>query len=281
MDKVKITIIILISLVWGIFIYTSSLGSLIKYINTNVVSLKNANSIQIPPPPITKGDKLKQIFKGSKNGLYNIEVMIGNYGRVNNSTLCFSIKNLSTNQDLSYKCHNVVNFVNDALYTINFKTQIRSKNQKFLFEAYSPNGTSLNSVTLWELTNTNNKNNNLYLNGKLQKNNLYMLETYNNNYSFFQSLKMIYQKLYPKNPYLFKGRYIYLIILLYPIIIFILLVFSEFLLLYKKSIKNIIITNIIIGLVLFSMNYFINNTPNLNIGCYLQSTSCASPIHTN
>lgn len=264
-NKIKIILIIIISFICGILIYQNSLGSIIKHIDTNNVHVQSNHGVRVPTQSIIKKDIVKQYFIAKYNNLYALQIRIGNYGRVNTSTLCLLIKNTNTNNILYSKCQNSVNFVNNALYKMKFNNQPNSKNQKFLLKIFSTNGTSTNSVALWSFTNTNHKNNKLYINNKLQKNNLDIIQTYNNNYSFSQSLKVIYQKLYQKNPYFFKGRYIYLIVLLYPATLFILLTIFEFLFLYKKSIKNIIITNLIIGILLFSINYYVHGVQNLSI----------------
>ena len=264
-NRVKIIIIILISLIWGIIIYQNSLGNIIKNINTNNIHASSVASSRIPAIAITKNNIVKDNFTSQYNNLYSIEIRIGNYGRVDNSNLCIVLKNVNTKTDLYFQCQNAVNFVNNALYKISFQNQFNSKNQKFQLQIYSKNATVNNSIALWAFTKTNTQNNKFYINGKLQKNVLDLVQRYNNNYSFSKSLNIIYQKLYPKNPYLFKGKYIYLIVLLYPIILFLLITLFEFLFLYNKSIKNIIITNLIIGLLLFSINYYVYSVQNLSI----------------
>lgn len=263
-NRVKI-IIILISLIWGIIIYQNSLGNIIKNINTNNIHASSVASSRIPSIAITKNNIVKDNFTSQYNNLYSIEIRIGNYGRVDNSNLCIVLKNVNTKTDLYFQCQNAVNFVNNALYKISFQNQFNSKNQKFQLQIYSKNATVNNSIALWAFTKTNTQNNKFYINGKLQKNVLDLVQTYNNNYSFYKSLNIIYQKLYPKNPYFFKGKYIYLIVLSYPIILFILVTLFEFLFLYNKSIKNIIITNLIIGILLFSINYYVHSVQNLSI----------------
>jgi hypothetical protein len=264
-DRVKIIIVLLISLMWGIIIYQNSLGSIIKKVNTNNIHASSIASSRIPAIAVTKNNLVRDSFISQYDNLYSIEIRIGNYERVDNSNLCILLRNVNTNIDLYFKCQNAVNFVNNALYKIDFPTQSDSKNQKFQLQIYSKNATVNDSIALWGFTKTNTQNNKLYINGKLQKNVLDLVQTYKNNYSFSESLDIIYQKLYPKNPYFFKGRYIYLIVLSYPIILFTLVTLFEFLFLYNKSIKNIIITNLIIGILLFSINYYVHSVQNLNI----------------
>ena len=264
-NRIKITIIILISLIWGIIIYQNSLGNVIEKINIKDIHASSIASSRIPAIAITKNNIVKDNFTSQYNNLYSLEIRIGNYGRVDNSTLCILLKNLNTNTKLYFQCQNAVNFVNNDLYKISFQNQLNSKNNKFQLQIYSKNATVNNSIALWAFTKTNTQNNKFYINGKLQKNVLDLVQRYNNNYSFSKSLNIIYQKLYPKNPYLFKGKYIYLIVLLYPIILFLLITLFEFLFLYNKSIKNIIITNLIIGLLLFSINYYVYSVQNLSI----------------
>ena len=250
---------------WGIIIYQNSLGSIIKKVNTNNIHASSIASSRIPAIAVTKNNLVRDSFISQYDNLYSIEIRIGNYERVDNSNLCILLRNVNTNIDLYFKCQNAVNFVNNALYKIDFPTQSDSKNQKFQLQIYSKNATVNDSIALWGFTKTNTQNNKLYINGKLQKNVLDLVQTYKNNYSFSESLDIIYQKLYPKNPYFFKGRYIYLIVLSYPIILFTLVTLFEFLFLYNKSIKNIIITNLIIGILLFSINYYVHSVQNLNI----------------
>ncbi len=264
-NKIKITIIILISLIWGIIIYQNSLGNIIKKINTNNIRASSITSSRTPTIPITKKTIIKDKFISKHNNLYSLEMRIGNYGKVDNSTLCILFKNINTNTNLYFQCQNAVNFVNNSLYKIQFQNQLNSKNQKFQLQVYSKNGTIKNSIALWSFTKTNTKNNKLYINGKLQKNVLDLVQTYNYNYSFTKSLQVIYNKLYQKNPYFLKGKYIYLIVLSYPFILFVLLTLFEFLFLYTKSIKNILVTNLIIGILLFSINYYVHSVQNLSM----------------
>ena len=265
MNKIKITLIIIISLVWGIIIYQNSLGNVIKHINTNNIHSNSQKSIRTPTVPITKNTKVKDYFTGQYNNLNSINVRFGNYGRVNTSNLCITLTNLSTKTQLYIKCQVAVNFVNNAVYQISFKNELNSKGQKFLLNIYSHNATITNSVALWSFQNGNNKNNKLYINNKLQKNNLDLIQTYNDNYSFFKSLQIIYQKLYQTNPYFLHGKYIYMIVLLYPTVLFILLTLFEFMFLYNKSVKNIILTNLIFVIILLSIDYYIYHIQSLSI----------------
>ena len=265
MNKIKIIILIVISLIWGIIIYQNSLGNVIKHINTNNVHSNSQKSIKTPTTPITKNTNVKDYFTSRYNNLYSVSIRVGNYGRLNTSNLCITLTNLSTKTQLYLKCQIAINFVNNALYKIKFNSQNNSKNQRFLLNIYSRNATVKNSVALWSFENGNSKNNQLYMNNKLQKNNLDLIQTYNDNYSFTKSLQIIYKKLYQQNPYFFNGDYIYLVVLLYPTILFILLTLFEFLFLYNKSIKNIIITNLIIVIILLSISYYVYSIQNLNI----------------
>ena len=264
-NKIKITLILIISLIWGIAIYQNSLGNVIKNINTNNVHSSSQKSIRTPTVPITKNTKVKDYFTGQYNNLNSISVRVGNYGRLNTSNLCITLTNLSTKTQLYLKCQAAVNFVNNALYQIPFKNELYSKGQKFLLDIYSYNATAKNSVALWSFKNGNNKNNQLYINNKLQKNNLDLIQTYNDNYSFFKSLQIIYQRLYQTNPYFLHGKYIYMVVLLYPTVLLILLTLFEFLFLYNKSVKNIILTNLLFAIILLSIDYYVYHVQNLTI----------------
>ena len=265
MNKIKIIILIIISLIWGIIIYQNSLGNIIKHININSIHSSNLKSVRISTVPITKNTNVKDYFTSQYNNLNSISIQVGNYGRLNTSNLCITLTNLNTETQLYLKCQVAVNFVNNALYKISFKNQKDSKDQRYLLNIYSHNATVSNSIALASFENGNNKNNQLYMNNKLQTNNLDLIQTYNNNYSFFKSLQIIYQRLYQTNPYFLHGKYIYLVVLLYPTVLLILLTLFEFLFLYNKSIKNIIITNLIIAIILLSVSYYVYSVQNLSI----------------
>ena len=136
-DNIKITIIIIISLIWGIIVYQNSLGKVINNVNINTVHASSLVSSRTPTIPITKNILIKDNFISKYNNLHSIEIRIGNYGRVNNSTLCILLKNININTNLYFQCQNAVNFINNDLYKISFENQSTSKNQRFQLQIYS------------------------------------------------------------------------------------------------------------------------------------------------
>lgn len=264
----------MISITWGLIIFYNTVWKSLLQINTLHTSTINKAESMIPLNAITKGMLVQEKFHGEYNNLDNIQIVVGNFDRVNNAIICFSIKNLNTKQILIQQCQNDTNFVNDATYTLYFKLQKFSKTQNFEFNAYSPNATLTNSITVFATPNSSLYSQ-LYINGQRQPNNLYMIETYNMEYSLSRTLRMVYKDLYLKNPYILKGYYIYLLILLYPLSLMILIFIGE-LFLYNEKIINILITNIIIGTLIFVMSYSLSHIQNLNIACNLITQTCVS-----
>ena len=244
--------------------------------NIETVLVSKINTV-VPYNPITKNIIISQYFKSKYNNLYELEFLIGNYNRLNTSLLCFKLSNITLNRNFYNKCFSSTDFVNNSYYKIPFTAQNNTKNDLFLIKIYSPNATNTNSVTVFLYNNNINKEI-LKINNKSMISNIDFIQSYKLNLKFNQIFKIFYKQLYSSNPNILNKSYILLIIFLFPIILIFLIYYIEILLLYDKTVFNIIITNIILILIILFLFYINNNVKNLTIACYYNNTSCVVPI---
>ena len=192
----------------------------------------------------------------------------------NNVNICFKI---SEKTNILYnKCTNSVNLVNNTYTKLILPYTIKnSKNKLFNLLIYSNNGYKGNAVTIY-LTSTIIPHNKLFINNKLINANIVLKEKYINNTGIIDSLDTLYSTLYPSNPYILNGYYIYAIFVIAYLLFFFLISFSELLLLKNESIKRIIIYNFIMIAFIFGVAY-IFNPKNLTIACNIPPyhVSCA------
>ena len=239
----------------------------------NLISKISQISQRYPYKPIVKGNVLKQYFKATYTNLRSLKLATGNYSRVNNSLLCIKVHNLTKNNTFYNKCIVSTDFVNNTYYKIHFTIQKNIKNNEILMTIYSPNATIGNSITVFLYSSTN-IGYNLYSNNQKLNANLDFIATYTTDNSFFKSFNTIYGGLYLTNPYILKGYYIYILLLIYPVALTILIFLLEIYLLKNKSVLNIIITNLIFLLIFIGIVYYMNNLQNLTIGCYAINFKC-------
>ncbi|HHE76834.1 MAG TPA: hypothetical protein ENL27_02540 [Candidatus Parcubacteria bacterium] len=135
--------IILISLFifWQIYLIF-----LAKHPTRDIEVYPNTN----PSPSIIKGVTLGQTFVPTRDGLSQIEVMMGTYDRENNKDIEFSLWSLAPQKKLLRKIKfNASTVKNNLFHKFSFPPVRQSKEKKFCFQLSSPGSTPENSICVW------------------------------------------------------------------------------------------------------------------------------------
>ena len=182
-DKLKIIIILIFTLILGFIIYSLSLGYILNLTNIKSTNPSQSRITLAPFGPITNTNKVDQYFKAEHNNLLSLEVAIGTYNKKLTGLTCFTVQDITKNNTFYNNCLPNKTFLNDQYYTINFNEQLNVRNDKMLLEVTSPTKTSSKAIALFRYNSGFIGGYKLYINNKLQNQNLAFNQIYNVNNS--------------------------------------------------------------------------------------------------